>query len=429
MITDITRRKLLGLLGSSAVIAGTTSFPFSVKAGKSTTAHIVVVGGGFGGATCVNYLHRFDPNLKITLIEPAKTFVTCPFSNKVIAGMQKISSIQFNYTKLAAQPNVTVVHDTVIDIDTDSKKISLSAGKKLPYDSVVLSPGVSFRWGKIKNNDLASTAIFPHAWKAGEQTILLAKQLQTMPDGGTFIISVPGGPFRAPPAPYERASLAAYYLKKNKPKSKILILDSSDSFEEQALFQQAWNKLYPDMIEWVAGTAGGKITRIDTKNKQVFAGSTAHKGDVINIIPPQQAGTIAIKAGLSNKNGWCEVKQPSFESMKARSVYVIGDACIAGDMKKLGHAANSQAKICAASIVSSLHGITMPEPVYNSSVYSVLSPKYAISSASVFRLKAGSISIISGGLSELKASKKTHRREASFAKGWYKSITSEMFLG
>ncbi|VAW63527.1 Flavocytochrome c:sulfide dehydrogenase, partial [hydrothermal vent metagenome] len=297
------------------------------------------------------------------------------------------------------------------------------------YDSLVLSPGVSFRWGEIENNDEASASIFPHAWKAGEQTILLAKQLQAMPDGGTFIISVPSGDFRAPPAPYERASLSAYYLKKNKPKSKILILDSSDNFEEKALFQKAWKKLYPDMIEWVAGNAGGKISRIDTRNKQVFAGSTAYKGDVINVIPPQQAGTIAIKAGLTNKNGWCDVKHPSFESAKAKSIYIIGDACVAGDMKKLGHAANSQAKICAAAIVSSLHGFEMPEPVYSSSVYSVLSPKYAISSANVFRLKAGSISKVSGGPGDLNASKKSHKKEAAFAKGWYKSITSDMFSG
>ncbi len=428
-MTNITRRELLKLLGSSAIATGASSFAFPAMAGKSTTAHVIVVGGGFGGATCVNYLHRFDPNLKITLIEPTKTFVTCPFSNKVIAGMEKISKIQFNYNKLAAQANVTVVHDTVIDIDAVSKKVSLSNGKPLTYDSLVLSPGVSFRWGEIENNDEASANLFPHAWKAGEQTILLAKQLQAMPDGGTFIISVPGGSFRAPPAPYERASLVAYYLKKNKPESKILVLDSSDDFEEKALFQKAWKKLYPNMIEWVGGSSGGKITRIDTKNKQVFAGSTAYKGDVINIIPAQQAGTIAIKAGLTNKSGWCDVQQPSFESVNAKSIYVIGDACVAGDMKKLGHAANSQAKICAASIVSSLHGINMPEPVYSSSVYSVLNPKYAISSATVFRLKNGSIKKVSGGPSELNASRKTHKREANFSKGWYRSITSEMFLG
>ncbi|VAW62410.1 Flavocytochrome c:sulfide dehydrogenase [hydrothermal vent metagenome] len=428
-MTNITRRELLKLLGASTIAVGASSFPFASMASKSTGAHIVVVGGGFGGATCVNYLHRFDPNLKITLVEPSRTFTTCPFSNKVIAGMKKISSIQFTYTKLAAQSNVSVIHDTVTDIDINAKKISLSNGKPLNYDSLVLSPGVSFLWNKIENNNPASAEIFPHAWKAGEQTLLLAKQLQAMPDGGTFIITVPEGPFRAPPAPYERASLAAYYLKRSNPKSKILVLDSADDFEEKALFQKAWKKLYPDMIEWVAGSAGGKITRIDTKGKQVFAGNTAYKGDVINVIPPQQAGTIAIKAGLSNKNGWCDVQQPGFESAKAKSVYIIGDACVAGDMKKLGHAANSQAKICAAAIVNSLHGINMPEPVYSSSVYSVLSPKYAISSATVFRLKSGTISKVSGGPSDLKASKKTHKREAAFAKGWYKSITSDMFLG
>ncbi len=426
-MTDITRRQLLGLLGSSAVVAGTASFPFTASAKPS--AHVVVVGGGFGGATCVNYLHRFDPNLKITLIEPSKTFISCPFSNKVIAGMEKIGSISFNYEKLAAQQNVSVIYDSVVDIDANAKKISLAGGKSLNYDSVVVSPGVSFRWGKIEGHDIASSEIFPHAWKAGDQTLLLAKQLQEMPDKGTFIISVPEGPFRAPPAPYERASLVAYYLKKNKPKSKILILDSSDSFEEKALFQKAWKKLYPGMIDWVAGNAGGKITRIDTKNKQVFAGSKAYKGDVINVIPPQQAGAIAIKAGLANASGWCDINQATFESAKAKSVYIIGDSCVAGDMKKLGHAANSQAKICAASVVSAIHGLKMPEPVLNSSVYSVLNPKYAISSAEVFRVKSGVISKVSGGLSDLKASKKTHKREAAFAKGWYKSITSDMFLG
>lgn len=268
----------------------------------------------------------------------------------------------------------------------------------------------------------------PHAWKAGTQTALLRKQLEAMKDGGTVVIASPRKPFRAPPAPYERASLIAHYLKKSKPASKILMVDSSGDSEELAMFRKGWKKLYKDMIEWVDGSEKGEILSANVKALSL-RGRTAGtiKGDVVNLIPPQRAGEIAKVAGLVDKSGWCPVNQRNFASKLQKDIHVIGDACIADPMQKTGHGASTQGKICAAAIVTELNGGTMPDVTYSTSIYSLLSPKYALSSADVYRLKSGKLKQVSGGLSAKKASRKTRLKEARFAAGWYKGITADMF--
>jgi len=308
------------------------------------------------------------------------------------------------------------------EIDPVNKKVVMRDGKNLQYDQLVVSPGIDFHTSINGYDD----QIMPHAWKAGAQTLLLHKQLKSMKDGGVFIIAPPPKPFRAPPAPYERASLIAHYFKNNKPKSKILIIDSSNSFAKQELFMNGWKKLYPGMIEWVKNSP---VKQTDNKMMEITTTSgETHKGDVINLIPAQQAGIILQRTGLTEKNGWCNVNQKTFEASKQKDIYVIGDSCIAGDMPKTGHAANSQAKVCAAAIVSGINNTKMPEPSYSNSIYSLLGPKYAISQASVYRFSKGKISRVSGGDSPLKARKKFRLKEAKYAAGWYKSITADMFL-
>lgn len=423
-MNNLNRRRFIKLLaqaGASTAI-GSLCLPGLVSAKQG--AHVVVIGGGFGGSVCAKYIKLFEPSIKVTLVEPSKNFITCPFSNTVLAGINKIDYITHSYDQLAARYDIKVIHELASDIDTVNKTVLLQDDKKLHYDRLVVSPGISFCKGKAAIKD-CDNEIMPHAWKAGAQTLLLRRQLEAMKDGGVFIIAPPEKPFRGPPAPYERASLVADYFKKNKKKSKILIIDPNDSFPKQELFINAWDKLYPGMIEWVKDSP---VIRAGNKSMEIFtAAGNAYKGDVINLIPPQQAGTILNHSGLSNENGWCDVNQKTFESSKQKDIHIIGDSSIAGDMPKTGHAANSQAKVCAAAIVSSLDGIKMPEPGYSSSIYSLVGPKYAISLAAVYRFSNGKISKVSGGHSPLEAKKKFRLKEAKYAEGWYASITSDMF--
>jgi len=427
-MSQIYRREFIKLLGAAGIVSASSGILLPGIAAAKAHARVVVVGGGFGGATCASYLRQYAPDLEVTLVEPHKEFITCPFSNTVLAGMKSMDYITHNYDGLRNNRGVKIVHDWVMDIDTIAKKVKLKGGSSLPYDRLVMSPGVSFNWNEIEGASEATSQIMPHAWKAGAQTILLRKQLEAMKDGGTIIIASPRKPFRAPPAPYERASLIAHYLKKSKPSSKILVVDSSGESEALALFRKGWKKLYKGMVEWVDGSQQGEIVSADAKSLSLTGRSVGTiKGDVVNLIPPQRAGDIAKIAGLVDKSGWCPVNPLNFASTLQKDIHVIGDACIAEPMEKTGHSASSQGKICAAAIVTELNGGTMPSVTYSTSIYSFLGPKYAVSSAEVFRIKRGKLVQISGGMSLEKASRKTRLKEAKFATGWYKGITTDMF--
>ena len=395
-----------------------------------TSGHVIVVGGGFGGATCAKYLNRFDPNLAITLIEAGKNFTTCPFSNAVLGGMRDIASITHGY---AAQMKrgIHVVHARVTQVDVVARKVILDNGKQLSYDRLVMSPGIDFKWDKVDGMNATDARTIPHAWHGGSQTTLLQNQIKAMNNGDVFILAPPTNPFRCPPGPYERVSLVAHYLKQHKPKSKILILDAKDKFSKQPLFMQGWQKLYPGMIEWVSNSQGGRIDYIDVKKHIIHTeAGDQHKGAVINLIPPQKAGAIVHTTGLTNNDGWCPVNQRTFESLVNAGIHVIGDASIAGKMPKSGFAANSQGKVCAAAIVSALHGVTMPEPSYVNTCYSLVSPNYGISVAAVYRYsKEKGIYKVkgSGGVSPKDANTEYRKNEARYAVGWYDSITADAF--
>jgi sulfide dehydrogenase [flavocytochrome c] flavoprotein subunit len=257
----------------------------------------------------------------------------------------------------------------------------------------------------------------------------LRKQLEEMADGGNVIIVAPPNPFRCPPGPYERAAQIAQYLKANKPKSKVIILDAKDAFSKQPLFQAGWEKFYPGMIEWVSSANDGKVHKVDPKTLTVYTEFEEHKGAVVNVIPPQQAGAIAKKAGLTDDSGWCPVNQKTFESTLHKDVYVVGDACIAGDMPKSGYSANSQAKVCASAIVAALGGKEAPEPSYVNTCYSLIAPEYGISVAAVYRLEEGKIVSVkgSGGVSPAQASDAQRKLEAEYAHAWFKNVTTDIF--
>ena len=301
------RRDFLKVIGASGLITGVGGLVWPMEALAAASGKVVVVGGGFGGATCARYLKRWGPQLDVTLVERNTQYITCPFSNEVLAGEADMSKITYDYSNINAQ-GINVVHDEVTAIDAGGKSISLRYGGSMKYDKLVVSPGISFRWGSIENDRAAVQQAMPHAWKPGEQTLLLRKQLQAMRDGGTFIIVPPKKPFRCPPGPYERASLIAHYLKTNKPKSKILILDANPTHSKQAAFHEGWKKEYGNMIEWVKDTDGGVITSADPGNMTLRNDfGDDFKGDVINLIPYQKAGELVETAGLTNKDGWCRL--------------------------------------------------------------------------------------------------------------------------
>jgi sulfide dehydrogenase [flavocytochrome c] flavoprotein subunit len=429
-MNTINRRRFLKMMGGSGVLLSTLGPLVACNKAGKTTGRVIVVGGGFGGSTCAKYLHRFDPNLDITLIEPATRFVTCPFSNAVLGGIRDISAISHDYTA-QTQRGIKVVHAHVQEVDAAGNKISLSNGKTLAYDRLVLSPGIDFKWEQIEGMSAADAEIIPHAWQGGPQTTLLRDQLLAMPDGGVIILAAPANPFRCPPGPYERVSMIAHYLKQHKPKSKILILDAKDKFSKQPLFMQGWEALYPGMIEWVSGSQGGRIDMVDVANRTLQAElGDKHKGDVVNFIPPQKAAAIVHTVGLVNNDGWCPVDQRTFESTVHPGIHIIGDAAIAGKMPKSGFAANSQGKVCAAAIVSAFRGTAMPEPSYVNTCYSLVAPDYGISVAAVYRYdKEKGIYVVegSGGVSPKDADADYREKEARYAAGWYDSITSDTF--
>src|SRR5260370_20016360 len=277
------------------VTAGAALLPLPAIA-QGAGARVVVVGGGFGGATCARFIKRIDPRISVTLVEANRTFIACPFSNLVIAGLRELAAQQFGYDRFATD-QVAVPFSPATAIDPQRRTVTLGNGAELAYDRLVLSPGIDIRWDALPGYAETAAERMPHAWKAGEQTLLLRRQLEAMEDGGTAVISAAANPFRCPPGPYERTSLIAYYLKTKKPKSKLIILDAKDAFSKQRLFENAWKELYPGMLEWVPLSAGGKVTSVDAADMTLVTYFGKHKPTVANVFPPQKAGRIAETAG------------------------------------------------------------------------------------------------------------------------------------
>src|SRR5215510_13576119 len=289
----VTRRTFLSL-AASAVLC-----PAPARA-QGAGPRVAVVGGGFGGASCARALRQLDPKIAVTLVEASATFTACPFSNAVIGGLRELAAQQFTYARIAAD-GITLVPAMATAVDAAGKTVTLADGTKLAYDRLVLAPGIDIRWGALPGYDEAAAAVMPHAWKAGEQTLLLRRQLEAMDDGGLVVITAPANPFRCPPGPYERASLIAHYLKTKK--SKLLVLDAKDAFSKQRLFQAAWAELYPGLLEWVSLSKGGNVTSVDPATRTLVTDFGRHQAKVANVIPPQKAGRIAEAAGVTDRSG------------------------------------------------------------------------------------------------------------------------------
>jgi sulfide dehydrogenase [flavocytochrome c] flavoprotein subunit len=411
------------------------SFALSLTACTSLTSvslpkdkkRVVVVGGGFGGATAAKYMKKFSPETEVILIEQNKEYYTCPFSNTVIAGINEIDFIKHDYKTLEKKYGVKVIHEKVKKVDGATNSVILENGETIPYHRAIVSPGIDFKYEK--GYEKGSEAYAPHAYKAGAQTSLLREQLHGMKDGGTYVMVAPENPFRCPPGPYERISLVAHYLKNHKPNSKIIILDQKKKFSKQGLFQEGWEKLYGDMIDWRSVEFGGKVLKVDAKNKVITTDEEDIKVDVLNYIPNQKAGKLAFDSGLV-KGDWCPVNTKTFESKLVKNIHVIGDASIATKMPKSGFSANSQAKIAALQIARLLKekSIVNPPKLANT-CYSLVAPNYGISVAAVYEAHEDGIIAVkgAGGLSPMNADESYRMQEAEFAVGWYKNQMADIF--
>jgi len=415
------RRQLL--LGAASLAS-----PAIVRA-QGASARVVVVGGGFGGATVARYLRAWAPQAQVTLVEPAAHFVTCPFSNHYLAGLRSWGSISHGYDGLRAA-GVRVVHALAEDVDSQRRCVRLHTGQDLYWDRLVLSPGVDMRWGALEGYGQAAAELAPHAWKAGAQTLLLRRQLQAMPDGGVFVMVIPDNPFRCPPGPYERASLVAHYLRRHKPRSKLLLLDAKNNFSKKELFLQGWKALYGGMLEWISLAHDGQVVRVDAHRREVeTAFGALHRADVLNVIPPQKAGLIAERAGVLDANGWAPVRADNFASRQVDGIHVLGDAALAGPIPKSGFAANNQGKVVAAALAAELAGQAAPTAWYANTCYSLLAPGYGISVAGVYRALDGRLAELphSVGVSPLDAPAAHRAAEARHGAAWYAAISADIW--
>ncbi len=422
-VTTLKRRRFLqcALMAAAGMTAGAGRSVYGARTGARARARAVIVGGGFAGSACALHLRQRNPEIDVSLIDPAAAYTTCPMSNEVIAGERDLASITVSREGVR-RAGVNLIADQVIEVDAPRRRLRLGTGTTLTFDRLVLAPGIRFLWNRIEGYDQGATQSMPHAWQAGAQTALLASQLRRMPDGGVVAISVPTGLLRCPPGPYERASLIAHYLQRHKPLSKVLILDANNSFPKQPQFSDAWSTLYPGMIEWIPMTQDGAVVRVDPATMTLYTAAGAHQVAVANVIPPQAPGELAPRTGLSSDHGWCPIDPKSFESTLVPGIHVIGDACIADAMPKSASAACSQAQQCANAVAAMLRGRDIPEPVFESVCYSMLSPQQALAFPGHFHIADGKIMA-----SPTAADAATAQQQSRAAQRWYAAIRALAF--
>lgn len=429
-MNKLNRRSFNTLLGASAL---TLAAPSVLRANSGP--RLVVIGGGFGGATAARYARIHYPDVSVTLVEPYPTFITCPYGNLVLGGRRELADITHSYDGLVAR-GVNLVQDRATAIEPDTRRVRLGSGDEIEYDKLILSPGIDLQWGAVAGYDQAAAEVFPHVWMGGDgsQVTNLRRQLEALPEGGVVGLAIPDNPFRCPPGPYERISMIAHYLSQANPTAKILAFDAKEGFSKQGLFQEGWEEFYGDMIEWVPASMDGRITRVDPANKLFISEfGEEHRVDVGNVIPPQYAAAIARDSGLANDSGWVPVDPHSFAAQTAQDIHVIGDANIGAPMPKSGYIANSTAKTAVAAALADLTGRPAPEsPVYFNTCYSHVGADYGISVAAIFRVTEDGIAATpdSGGVSPagpLSEMATQRRREALYADAWYESITRDMF--
>ena len=418
------RRDFLKAAGASA---GVVTLGGCAGGSSKATGHVVVVGGGYGGATAAKYLRMWsNGSVEVTLVERNSEFISCPISNLVVAGEKTLADITVSYEGLKKW-GVRVIHDDVVGIDAEKRKIKLAKHGELGYDRAVLSPGVDFMWDAVpalKGADAQSKIL--HAWKAGPQTVALRKQLEDMKDGGVYALTIPKAPYRCPPGPYERASMVAHYFKTKKPKSKVLVLDANeDIVSKKGLFMKAWGDNYKGILEY---RPNSELRDVDVASRTAILEFDKVKADVLNVVPPQRAGALVAQSGAKLANSrWAEIDWTSMESVNAKGIHILGDSTLSAPlMPKSGFMANQHGKVAAAAILNLLAGeAPSSEVMMSNTCYSFVDAKNVIHVASVHKYDAEKKTMLtvpgSGGVSAAR-----NEIEAGFAMGWAKNIWADM---
>ncbi|HCI06095.1 NAD(P)/FAD-dependent oxidoreductase [Ascidiaceihabitans sp.] len=419
---NFNRRLFLG----TGVAAATTLAAPNVFAAGHGKPRVVVVGGGAGGATAARYIAKDSKGaIDVTLIEPSRMYYTCFFSNLYLGGIKTIDDLGHSYGTMAAG-GVNVVHDWAVDVDRDAKTVSLAGGGSVPYDKLILSPGIDFVDGAVEGWDLSSQNAMPHAYKGGSQTELLKSQIAAMPQGGTFAMVAPPNPYRCPPGPYERVSMVAHYLKANNPTAKIIVADPKPKFSKQGLFQEGWANHYDGMIDWIGDDFGGGNVSVDPDAMTVTIDGEVTKVDVCNVIPAMKAGRIAELAGVTDGN-WAPVNAADMSTKADADVYVLGDASQQGDMPKSGFSANSQAKVCANAVRGALTGSKVFPAKFSNTCWSLIDTNDGVKVGATYEATDEKISKVDGFISQTGETAEMRKATYEESEGWYAGITADMF--
>ncbi len=415
-----------GFIGAGVATAATLSAPMVMGAGHGKP-RVVVIGGGAGGATAARYIAKDSAGaIDVTLIEPTRTYYTCFFSNLYIGGFRDFASIGHSYGTLAAEYGINVIHDWAIGVDRDAKSVTLAGGSKVPYDSLVISPGIDFIEGSVPGWDITSQNAMPHAYKAGSQTQLLKAQVEAMPAGGTFAMVAPPNPYRCPPGPYERVSMVAHLMKKINPTGKILILDPKAKFSKQGLFEEGWGKHYGGMIDRIDPDFGGANIEVRPDTMEVVIDGEVEKVDVCNVIPAQKAGRIVEIAGVIDGN-WAPVHAADMRSKLDDNIYVLGDSSAQGDMPKSGFSANSQAKVCAMAVRGSLTGSAIFPARFSNTCWSLIDTNDGIKVGASYEATDAKIAKTSGFVSQTGEDDALRQQTYEESVGWYAGISADIF--
>ncbi|MES2969072.1 MAG: NAD(P)/FAD-dependent oxidoreductase [Pseudomonadota bacterium] len=392
-----------------------------------TKPRVVVIGGGAGGATAARYLAKDSGGaLDVTLIEANPIYTTCFFSNLYLGGFRDFESLQHGYDKVAAG-GVTVITDMATAVDRGAKTVTLAGGQTVPYDRLILSPGIDFAENSVPGWTLDDADIMPHAYRAGPQTQLLKSMVEAMPQGGTFAMIAPPNPYRCPPGPYERVSMVAHILKQQNPTAKILILDPKDKFSKQALFEDGWGKYYNGMIDWIGPEFGGSAVEVRPETMEIVIEGAAQKVDVCNVIPGQVAGKIAALAGVTDDSGWAPVHPDSMKAKADENIFVLGDSSAQGDMPKSAFSANSQAKVAAMTIRGELLGSRVFPAKYSNTCWSLIATDDAVKVGASYEPTPEKIASVESFISDTGEDAALRKATYEESLGWYAGITTDIF--
>jgi sulfide dehydrogenase [flavocytochrome c] flavoprotein chain len=422
---SLSRREFIKWLSASAAAAGVTGC--ATASNRGTGARVVVIGAGYGGATAAKHIRMWSPDIQVTLVERDSQFISCPLSNRVLAGVIQLKDLTRDYGQLQINHGVKLVRDEAVAVDPVAREVRLAGGATLEYDRLIVSPGVDLVYDSIPGmREPAAQERVLHAWKAGPQTVALRRQLETMRDGGVYAITVPRSPYRCPPGPYERACQVAYFFKQAKPRSKVLILDANDDVQsKKGLFMKVWKETYPGIVEYRPNSG---LVDVDVSTMTAKLDFEDVRADVLNVVPPQRAGRIAREAGLITANDrWCDVDFLTYESVAVKNIHVLGDAIMAApQMPKSGHMANQHAKVCAAAVIALLHGdAPNPEPIVTNTCYSFVSDRDVVHVASVhaYDREKKTMLIVDGAIG---VSPGPSALEGQYAESWGRNIWNDM---